>query len=98
MKTPTEEARVGMGLKLAAELLGTGLLVYVGVGVATLSFGFGAAGTSFAPGVVVTALAFGLVLLALASLLGPASGFHLNPAVTIGTWGSGRITLAQAVG
>ena len=46
--------------KLAAELLGTGLLVYFAVGVATLSFGFHVAGSSFAAGVVATALAFGL--------------------------------------
>lgn len=84
--------------KFAAELLGTGLLVYFGVGVATLSFGFGTAGTSFAAGVVATALAFGFVLLALAYVLGPISGCHVNPAVTIGVWLSGRIPVAEAVG
>ena len=65
--------------KLAAELLGTGLLVYLAFGVATLSFGFGTAGSSFAAGVVATAFAFGLVLLALAYVLGPISGCHINP-------------------
>jgi aquaporin Z len=84
--------------KIAAELLGTGLLVYFGVGVATLSFGFGTAGLSFAAGVIATALAFGFVLLALAYVLGPISGCHVNPAVTIGVWLSGRIPLAEAVG
>ena len=82
--------------KIAAELLGTGLLVYFGVGVATLSFGFGTAGLSFAAGVVATALTFGLVLLVLAYVLGPISGCHINPAVTIGVWLSGRIPLAEA--
>ena len=84
--------------KMAAELLGTGLLVYFAVGVATLSFGFDTAGSSFAAGVVATALAFGLVLLALAYVLGPISGCHVNPAVTIGAWLSGRIPLADALG
>jgi aquaporin Z len=83
---------------MAAELLGTGLLVYFAVGVATLSFGFDTAGSSFAAGVVATALAFGLVLLALAYVLGPISGCHVNPAVTIGAWLSGRIPMADALG
>jgi aquaporin Z len=63
-----------------------------------LSFGFGLAGTSFAAGVVATALAFGLVLLALAYVLGPISGCHINPAVTMGVWLSGRIPLVEAAG
>ena len=84
--------------KMAAELLGTGLLVYFAVGVATLSVGFDTAGSSFAAGVVATALAFGLVLLILAYVLGPISGCHINPAVTIGAWLSGRIPLAEAAG
>jgi aquaporin Z len=84
--------------RMAAELLGTGLLVYLAVGVATLTFGFGAAGQSIAAGVVATALAFGLVLLVLAYVLGPISGCHINPAVTIGVWAAGRISLTEAVG
>ncbi|MCC9310266.1 aquaporin [Kitasatospora sp. RB6PN24] len=84
--------------KLAVELLGTGLLVYFAVGVATLSFGFGTAGSSYAAGVVATALAFGLVLLALVYVLGPVSGCHVNPAVTLGALLVGRIALVEAVG
>jgi len=84
--------------KLAAELLGTALLVFFGAGVATLAFGFKLDGGSTAAGVVMTALTFGLVLLALAYALGPLSGCHVNPAVTIGFLASRRITVQEAVG
>jgi aquaporin Z len=87
-----------MTRKLAAESVGTLILVFFAVGVATLSFGFGATGTSFAAGVVATALAFGLTLLALAYVLGPISGCHVNPAVTMGALLAGRISLVEAVG
>jgi aquaporin Z len=86
-----------MGKKFAAELLGTAVLVFFGVGVATLSFGFKLAGGSTSAGVVTTALAFGIVLLALAYSLGPISGCHVNPAVTIGFLVSGRLSVAEAV-
>jgi len=84
--------------KLVAEALGTAVLVIVGVGVATLSFGFRLTGLSISAGVVATALAFGLVLLALAYTLGPISGANVNPAVTLGFVVSGRMTLAEAAG
>jgi aquaporin Z len=82
--------------KIAAETLGTALLVIVGVGVATLSFGFGAAGGSLSAGVLTTATAFGFVLLALAYTIGPVSGAHVNPAVTMGFVASGRMSLSEA--
>jgi aquaporin Z len=85
------------GRKFVAELVGTALLVIVGVGVATLSFGFKLAGSSVSAGVVTTALAFGLVLVALAYTLGPISGAHVNPAVTLGFLVSGRVGLQEAI-
>ena len=84
--------------KLAAELLGTGLLVFFGVGVATLMFGFHFDGGSVAAGVVATALAFGLVLLALAYAIGPLTGCHVNPAVTMGALLAGRLPVRDAAG
>ena len=84
--------------KFAAEFLGTAILVFFAVGVATLMFGFKFAGASVAAGVVATALAFGLTLLALVYMLGPVSGCHVNPAVTIGALLAGRIRLVEAIG
>ena len=82
--------------KFVAEALGTALLVFLAVGVATLSFGFKLAGGSTSAGVVATALAFGFVLLALAYTLGPISGAHVNPAVTLGFVVSGRMRIPEA--
>ncbi|MHB1496329.1 MAG: aquaporin [Acidimicrobiales bacterium] len=83
---------------LFAELVGTAFLVFFGVGAATLSFGFKITGASPSAGVVVTALTFGLVLLGLAYAIGPVSGCHINPAVTMGFLACQRISLTQAVG
>ena len=84
--------------RFAAELVGTLVLVYFAVGVATLSFGFGVTGRSLSAGVVATALAFGLVLLVLVYAIGPVSGCHVNPAVTLGVLLARRIALFDAVG
>ncbi|TWP36663.1 aquaporin [Leekyejoonella antrihumi] len=84
--------------KLVSEAIGTALLVFVGAGVATLCFGFKLTGSSTSAGVVETALAFGLVMLVLAYALGPISGAHINPAVTLGFLVSGRIAPIEAVG
>jgi aquaporin Z len=84
--------------KLAAEALGTALLVIIGVGVATLCFGFKVTGGSNAAGVVATALAFGLVLLVMVYAIGSVSGCHINPAVTMGFLVAGRMSVTEAVG
>ena len=84
--------------KLVAEALGTALLVFLAVGVATLSFGFKLTGGATSAGVLTTATAFGFVLLALAYTLGPVSGAHVNPAVTMGFVVSGRMKISEAVG
>jgi aquaporin Z len=84
--------------KLVAEAIGVALLVFFAVGVATLSFGFDLTGASTAAGVTATALSFGLVLLILAYALGPLSGCHINPAVTLGFVVARRMDLREAAG
>ena len=84
--------------KLAAEFVGTALLVIFAVGAATLSFGFGLTGASSSAGVITTAMAFGLVLVGLAYALGPVSGCHVNPAVTMGFLVAKRISTRDAIG
>src|SRR4051794_22764262 len=84
--------------KLAAEFVGTALLVIFAVGAATLAFGFGATAQTPASGVVMTAFTFGLVLLSLVYAIGPISGCHVNPAVTMGFVVSRRMALSDAIG
>ena len=60
--------------------------------------GSGSIGLSYSAGVVATALAFGLVLVALVYAIGPISGCHVNPAVTMGFISSGRMKLQEGVG
>jgi aquaporin Z len=88
--------------KLAAELLGTFWLVLGGCGSAVLAAAFPGLGIGFAG----VALAFGLTVLTAAYALGPVSGGHFNPAVSVGLWAGGRFpgrdllpyVVAQVVG
>src|SRR5215831_6085993 len=77
-----------------AELVGTLALVLVGCGAITMS-GFGGA---FPLAILPIGLAFGLTVMAMAYGIGPISGAHLNPAVTVSMWVAGRIKTMDAVG
>jgi aquaporin Z len=68
------------------------------VRVATLSLGFKFAGSSTSAGIVATVLAFGLVLLALVYTIGPLSGCHVNPAVTMAFVTSRRMSIREGIG
>jgi len=87
---PYDLKGLSMAKKLAAELLGTFILVFFAVGSAVAGFNL--------LGPVGVAFAFGLVLLALVYAIGPVSGCHVNPAVTLGALLAGRIPLNEAVG
>ena len=76
-----------------AEFVGTLALVLVGCAAITIS-GFGGA---FPIAILSIGLAFGLTVMAMAYGLGPISGAHLNPAVTVSMWTAGRIETRDAI-
>lgn len=73
--------------KYVAEFLGTFWLVLGGCGAAVLAATFPDVGI----GLVGVSFAFGLTVLTIAYSLGPISGAHLNPAVTLGLLAGGRV-------
>jgi aquaporin Z len=87
-----------MARRYGAELIGTALLVFFGAGIATVTFGFRAFGSSVAAGILLTGLTFGLVLIGLVAVIGPISGCHVNPAVTLGAFLARRLTVVDLVG
>src|SRR5438309_2360517 len=70
-----EREQIPLVRKVAAEGVGTFVLVFAGVGTAVL------AGARV--GALGVALAFGFTLVFLAYSIGPISGCHVNPAVTL---------------
>ena len=79
--------------KLSAEFVGTFWLVLGGCGSAVLAAAFPDIGI----GLLGVSLAFGLTVLSGAYALGPISGGHFNPAVSVGLWAGGRFPAALAV-
>ena len=73
--------------KYLAELVGTFVLTFLGCG-AAVALGCGADTAS----IVGTAIAFGLAVVAMAYTIGGISGCHINPAITLGCFLSGRIS------
>jgi len=76
--------------KYLAESVGTFILVLFGCGTAVV------AGDKV--GIVGIAFAFGLALIGAAYGIGPISGCHINPAVSLGVFVAGRMTVKDMLG
>jgi len=82
--------------KYFAELIGTFSLVLFGCGAAVVAgisttgpAGLGLLGISFA---------FGLAVVAMAYAIGPISGCHINPAITVSMLVAGKISMSDTIG
>src|SRR5579863_3453777 len=86
----TTSNKEGNMKKYLAELVGTFILVLFGCGTAVV------AGDKV--GIVGIAFAFGFALVGAAYGIGPISGCHINPAVSLGVWSAGRMTTKDMIG
>ena len=90
---PTQAERTAVGASnmkvLAAEAVGTFVLLIVGPGTAILAVN--------AVGTAGVALAFGFALLAMAYTIGHVSGCHINPAVTFSFLLARKLTINKAL-
>jgi len=76
--------------KYLAEFFGTFVLVFIGCGSAVIAGGqIGFLGIS---------LAFGLAVLSMVYAIGPVSGCHINPAITISMLFAGKISAKDSMG
>ncbi|MBR5351311.1 MAG: MIP family channel protein [Prevotella sp.] len=73
--------------KYLAEMIGTMVLVFIGCGSAIFNNGCGTPAQ-----VLMVAVAFGVAVVAMAYTIGGISGCHINPAITLGVWMSGRMS------
>ena len=102
--TPTELAHTPaaaptLGSKLAAEGIGTFLLVFGLIGTALFASHLANEAGAFAPGIVyvVASFAVGLAVIMGAYAFGPISGGHFNPAVTLGLAAAGRFAWKDTI-
>lgn len=81
--------------KYIAEMLGTMVLVLMGCGSAVFA-GSVADTVGAGVGTLGVAMAFGLAVVAMAYTIGGISGCHINPAITLGVFMSGRMNSKDA--
>lgn len=82
--------------KQLAEFIGTFSLVLFGCGAAVVS-GISSTGPS-GIGLLGISLAFGLAVVVMAYAIGPISGCHINPAITVSMLVAGKIKAMEALG
>ena len=90
-KTVATPTPISPTKKYLAELIGTMVLVLMGCGSAVI------AGTYFLGGTVGIALAFGLSVLVMVYAIGPISGCHINPAISIAMLVAGKLSAKDTV-
>ncbi|MDP9047551.1 MAG: aquaporin Z [Bacteroidota bacterium] len=84
--------------RYVAELIGTFCLVLFGCGAAVIA---GANSTDIPPsgiGLLGISLAFGISVVVMAYTIGPISGCHINPAISISMLASGKLSVKDTVG
>lgn len=82
--------------KLISELFGTFCLVLFGCGAAAVAGG--SIGAVSGLGLLGISLAFGLAVVAMAYAIGPISGCHINPAISVGMLVAGKLSVKDTVG
>ena len=83
-----------------AEFIGTLALVLIGCSAIAIGGLGGALGADKIGGLALLpiATAFGMTVTAMAYGIGPVSGCHINPAVSVGVWAAGRIDTTTLIG